>query len=206
MRFLLIMMALFLVACNEEGQAGTDEGLYDPVAPKGSAFVRFVNIDDASHEIKANGKSYGSLDQNSASSYFVVKKGNAKFSIGSNAHSEEINEGQFYTVALGDDIKIIEDKSNDNETKSTLALYNLNGANPIQLKAKEGTVTVVDNVTKGAMNTRDINPVEIDLSVTGEGIEAIMLKSLIMERGNHYSIIYNGKSAFIVQAKTDTTK
>ena len=56
------------------------------------------------------------------------------------------------------------------------------------------------------MGTRDINPLEIDLSIAGEGMEAITIEPIILERGNHYSIIYNGDKPFVVTAETDTRK
>ena len=57
------------------------------------------------------------------------------------------------------------------------------------------------------MQARDINPVKVDLSINdNKGEKSTILEPFIMERGNHYSVFYNGEKAFVVTAATDTRR
>jgi len=208
-RHIALFFALFLVACGESDQANAgDEGLYAPVAPAGSAFVRFMNVSPQPLDTKIKNKEYGAVNSGEVSPYYVVPQGDVAIMIGDKTLNKAVTEKNYYTAYFnGVSAAVIDDAGVTNPAKAVLALYNVGEvAQAIDLKAKAGAVDVVKGVTKGATGSRDINPVKIDLSVAGEGMEAITLEPIIMERGFHYSIVFDGKKAFIATASTDTRK
>lgn len=205
MRILFLLLTAILVNASQV-MADTDEGLYDPVAPEGSAFVRFVNGDEDTVKASVNEKKHYGVNPFTATPYYVVKAGDVTLSINDKSAEQAIEEGSFYTVVEMEDVVVIQDAANDNRAKATVALYNLEDHGAVSLKAKEGTVTVIEAVEKGQNNARDINPVKIDLSITQDGDTSVALKPIILERGNHYSVFYSGGDTFIVRAETDTTR
>lgn len=201
MRILLGFIFCLLTTSVVQAQ---DDGLYAPKAPEGSAFIRFVNIGSDAVKITAHKKDYGDVGSMQASPYYVVPQGDVKFSVNNIEGQQAVVAGNYYTVV--DHASVIQDKANTDRTKATLAFYNLTEGDVLTLKAKNGTVAVLDNVSAGNSTARNINPVKIDLSVHKDGIDVMAVEPFIMERGNHYSVFYNGKDAFVVTATVDTTR
>ncbi len=157
----------FLLFCIVPGTAhAQDAGLYAAEAPEGSAFVRFVNAGDVPIEVSANNKSYGDVTSLESSPYYVFPEGDVSFSLADNQMSKSVAAGNYYTVINKD---VIKDTANADRTKATLAVYNAQDAGALSLKAKAGTVSVLENVAARQTAARDINPVKIDLSVEQDG-------------------------------------
>ncbi len=192
-RLLIVLFSVFLIACNEETQAGADEGLYALKAPANAAFIRIVNVSDAAVTAKAGVKDYGTVAPLSASSYYFFTKESADIIAADKKVTQALKAGQYYTAILGDDLKIIEDTANINPAKATLALYN-NSDSIIKLKAKENTATIFNEVASGDHTAREINPVKVDLTLNITGNDTLMpIAPIIMERENHYGLVYNGE-------------
>lgn len=205
-RFLIVLFSLFLIACNEETQAGADEGLYAPKAPENAAFIRILNVSDAEVTAKAGSKDYGTVAPLTASSYYFFTKDSAEITAAGKAATQSLDAGQYYTAIIGDDLKIIEDTANTNPAKATLAFYNHSDA-VITVKAKENTAAIFNDVAAGDNAARAINPVKVDLTLNISGNDTPMpIADIIMERENHYAVVYNGDKAFVVTATVDTTK
>ena len=98
MRLLLLTFVILLTACGEVSAGGADAGLYDPKAPEGSAFVRFINMGSAVVTPKAKGKAYHSLVAGEASAYFVVPQGTVKVSLGGAALEKDLVAKLYYTA------------------------------------------------------------------------------------------------------------
>lgn len=201
-----IFIAIFcVIAIGQKAYSDTDEGLYDPVAPEGSAFVRFVNMGEGISSISANNKKYDKINKYSASPYYVVPEGNISFVFNNNSLQKNIKAGSYYTISNADKIVIVKDIVNQNRAKATLDFYNYQSDSMATLKAKNGSITVLENVLSGEMKSRDINPVKIDLSIKSDkSLDDLVVEPFIMERGNNYSVFYNGEKAFVVTAVTDT--
>ena len=196
MQLLLTFLAV-IVMCPAVW-ADEDAGLYDPVAPEGSAFVRFFNLTGGDITPKANGKAYNPLGKGEVSPYFVVPEG----AIISGDIKEDALAGEFYTVINPKNIWI-QDMPNTNRAKATIALYNLSDQPMLMLKAKDGEVMVLDDVKKDSAKARDMNAVKIDFSIYNGDEHLLTLPSQVIERGNHYSIFYDGVTADFVTAKTN---
>ena len=78
----MILALALLVAPSLAFADNQDEGLYDPVAPAGSAFVRFISVDpsmkDGDDSPTVNGKEYDGVPFATVSPYFVIPKGDLK--------------------------------------------------------------------------------------------------------------------------------
>lgn len=206
MRLLLLVLLVMVSACKDT-QADSDIGLYDPVAPEGSAFVRFINVAQQEVAPQIADKKFDPLKYGQVSSYFVVPEGEVEiFAGGKKAIKYNVIAGLFYTAVHGKKDFVIEDFSSTNRSKATIGFYNLSDKDTLTLKAKNDKVTVLKNVKKGNMAARNMNAVKIDFSIF-EGKKR--LKSLdeeVIERGNHYDIIYDGSRAQMVTATTNTRK
>lgn len=208
MKKLLMILGLAFVTPTYS-MANMDSGLYDPLPPEGSAFVRFVNAagEKGSEQTSANGKGYVYLEHKETSPYFVMEEKETELGFGAMKSNFTPAAGKFYTVVWRDDLNIIEDDQNDNRAKSQILFYNLSNHDKLSLKTKDGKVAIVKDVVKGAVSSRQINPVKVDLAVY-KGDEKIMdLDSLSMERGMAYgAFIYADDSATWVRSTTNTVR
>lgn len=199
MRLLFLSFIVLLSACKET-QADADIGLYDPVPPAGSAFVRFLNLSDQSYTPKAKSKKYPSLSARVMSSYYVVPEGEVAFL---KSLKESVQVGEFYTVVNKGQGVVIQDQANQDRTKATVALYNLSDQ-VIGLKAREGSVSVLEEVQINTMKARDMNAVKVDFGIYQNDKLLENVGDKVLERGNHYSIVFDGQQAHFITATTDT--
>lgn len=205
MRLILLVFLIFIAVCKNT-QADTDEGLYDPVPPEGSAFVRFVNLSNKEVLPRINNKKYDLLKKSDVSAYFVSPEGKTEFSLGEIEEKKDIVSGNFYTVIYQDNLSLLQDRANKNRSKATVAFYNFSSYSIVTLKARSGSVDVLTDVEENKTQSRDMNAVKIDFSLYADDQKILDLEDEVIERGNHYSIIYDGQEARFITATTDTTK
>jgi alginate O-acetyltransferase complex protein AlgF len=188
-----------------------DAGLYDPLPPEGSAFVRFVSEspDGGSKQAKANDKDYDFLSSKQITSYYVVPQGSVKAKIGEAAKDFNAESGKFYTVVLneGGALDVKTDPQNDNQAKSQIVFYNLSDKPNLSLKTADGKVEIVPPQATGAVADKQINPVKVSLAVFDGETKLKDLGSVSLERGASYSAIaMNDKDIEWVKASTSTTR
>jgi alginate O-acetyltransferase complex protein AlgF len=188
-----------------------DQGLYDPLPPEGSAFVRFVSEspENGSKQAKANDKGYDYLNFKQVSSYYVIPKGAVKASIGSAAKDFNAESGKFYTVVLneGGALEVKDDPKNENEAKSQIVFYNLTDKPDLSLKTADGKVVIVPPLSAGAVGDKQINPVKVSIAIFDGETKLKDLGPVSLERGSSYSAIaMNDKDVEWVQASTNTTR
>ena len=184
----------------------TDVGLYDPVAPDGSVFVRFINVTNTPQKAAISGKDFGTVSAGQVTDYFVMPQGKLDVMVADKKLSHDMSDGDYSTVIIGESVSVVEDTANADRAKATIAFYNLSDKSDITLKAKGGTVDVLANVGAGETKARDMNAVKIDFGVYEGDQELATLSEEVIERGNHYSVIYDGKAVKIVTAATNTRK
>lgn len=205
---LLILTCLMMVSAVTHAMANADEGLYPPPVPKDAAVVRFMNLTPGDMAVKAGSKSYGTVKSGTASPYYVQKAGNISLDLNKAASTHTLAGGQRYTAVRTADGKtvLLKDPAGDNRAKATVVVYNFS-SQPITLKAKAGSVAVIENVPANNNGTRDINGVKADFSVhSADGKELTKITPVILERGITYGIIYHGNKAVMASATTDTRK
>ncbi|MCB9979463.1 MAG: alginate O-acetyltransferase AlgF [Rhodospirillales bacterium] len=211
------LIPVFLATAVAQAAGGPDDGLYAPLPPEGSAFVRFVQADPTIKEDQnpaANGKTYDGRDFATVSPYYVVPKGKTDFAFGAAKTEQALESGKFYTVALvsGAKLVVLEDKAADNRAKAMIQFYNFSTQDGLMLKTADEKVEIVPPALKNASGSREINAVKVALSVFGEadsGSEPI--GDVVLERGKALGIFAfddgaSGVRAISVEASTDTTK
>lgn len=205
MRLLLLVILVMVSACKDT-QADSDVGLYDPKAPEGSAFVRFINLENSEITPEVNGEMYDVLGKGHVSSYFVFAEGEVDIHIDDYTFTTDVQADGFYTVVNKRGITALKDQANESRSKATIAFYNFSTISLLTLKARKGSVEVLKDVSKSQTLARDMNAAKIDFSIYEGDNKLLSLSSEVIERGNHYSIIYDGVTARMVTATTNTRK
>ncbi|MFP4313015.1 MAG: alginate O-acetyltransferase AlgF [Alphaproteobacteria bacterium] len=191
--------------------ANPDAGLYDPLPPEGSAFIRFIGDynDTGSDEATLNGKAYEYVEFKEITSYFVVPEGETEISIGDAQDSYSIEAGKFYSVVQTgeNDLALMEDKPNENRAKALLNFYNLTENGSLSVKTNDGSVEVIEEVSDAQSGHREINPVKVNLAVYDGDTLIKDLGSVSMDRSNSYNIVaFNEDAVIWSQSSTNTTR
>ncbi|MGZ9097916.1 MAG: alginate O-acetyltransferase AlgF [Micavibrio sp.] len=191
-KFLMFLTA-FLILPVSMALANADTGLYDPIPPEGSAFIRFVSLDDAdgSKEAKVNNKSLEYIRFKDISSYFVTPEGPLETKIGRVEKDFDVKAGNFYTVVLSknQDLQIYQDEKNNNQAKAQIIYYNFSSNNNLSLKTNDGKVEIVPAVASGKQGAQQINPVKVSLAVYDGDKMVKDLGAVSLERGHSYSVV-----------------
>lgn len=193
----LIAAALVAMTLLTAGTArAQDEGLYDPVAPAGSAFVRFINggTDAADLKPALNGKTYGALARFAESAYFPVKAGKTQVSLGAHKTEYDVQEKLFYTAVLrGETLTLVEDRTVNIITKSMIAFYNLSETTA-NLKSTPGLVNIIGNTRPGESAYREINAVPVTLGAFDNDTEIVRSDAVTLNRNKTTSfVLYTGE-------------
>jgi alginate O-acetyltransferase complex protein AlgF len=203
------LLSLFVFVAMPAYAADSDAGLYAPVPPAGSSFVRFFNPTAQPITVKIGNKSYGEIAPMMASSYFVQPQGDTAFKVGKDEIHYAVSAGNFYTVVTdaGGNTLIHQDALIEDVSRALIVFYNLGNKGPLNLKAKDGMITVIEKAAPGKSGYRGINPVKVDFSIfDAEGKKLQSLEPVILERGHVYSVFFAGEKAVVVKGETDTTR
>ena len=211
-RFLTMFLAAAMIIPTFAN--AQDEGLYDPVAPDGSAFFRFINADSnkGDNETKAGKKSYGNVKFQKISSYYVIPEGDVTFAFGDKEEEAKLEENKYYSVIrTKDEVLVKEDTPLTNMSKSLITFYNFTSEDNLSLKTAGKDIAVVDKIAANGNGSREINAVKINLAIANEEEEIGVLEPILLERKNAYTVAAftdeNEKVLpIMVKAKTDTTK
>lgn len=111
--------------------------------------------------------------------------------------------GSFYTILEGKNQKIFIDQRSDNRTKAIIAFYNDSEKDGVSLKV--GDQSVFDSIVSLSSDSREINASKIVFDIYHGQNKIVQTEEVIIERQNHYSVIFNGESAKVVKAIIDTT-
>jgi len=189
----MVFLTAFLVLPMSQALANPDTGLYDPIPPEGSAFVRFVSLDEAdgSKEATLNDKTLEFVRFKDVSSYFVMPGGPVATKIGKVKKDFSVEPGNFYTVVLSknQDLQIYEDQKNDNQAKAQIIYYNFSPNSNLSLKTNDGKVEIVPPIASGKQGAKQINPVKVSLAVYNGDKMVKDLGSVSLERGHSYSVV-----------------
>ena len=179
--FSLVTISIFALGFAAHA---ADEGLYDPVAPKGSSFIRHISSDEAFP-------------------YHIADKAEQK--------DRKLEDGKFYSVVKSSDGEAqIEDKPPQSRAKAVISLYNFFSENNLSLKTSDGKIAITEPAGYGEAQFRDINGTKVAIGVfEGEKkIHDIGEKSL--QRGAGYTVFVSKTAAGLdvdfIEASVDTTK
>lgn len=111
--------------------------------------------------------------------------------------------GNFYTILQGKNQTVFIDQRSDNRTKAVIAFYNVSEKDGVSLKV--GDQSVFDSIASLSSDSREINASKIAFDIYQGQNKIAQTEEVIIERQNHYSIIFNGESAKVVKATIDAT-
>lgn len=203
---LLVMVPSLVIA------AGEDEGLYDPVAPEGSAFVRLLNVGEGEVDFSTDGKSRFVVAGGDISPYVVQKKGAFKAEAGGLSVDVVAEEGAYYTIFAKDGVLTSSrDMAVASRAKAMVMFYNLTAAEGVSLKTADGKVEIIAQLPVGGSAGREMNSVKVSIGAFS-GVESLAsLKDAVIERGNAYAIVampdaQGTVSLHMFKASTSTVK
>lgn len=202
---LIVTCLAFMI--NIQNLSANDEGLYDPLPPQGSAFVRLITHPDYAGDLHVtlNAKTYAINEKASFTEYYVVPKG--EVTLQSGVLSFTVDEGVLYSVFLmPTGAKVLIDPGHENMKKAQIIAYNLSSYQNISLKTANGKVDIIKDLKHLSVDMRAINPVKIQTALFAGDKKITTLPDLSMERGRSYSLaIFNdGDNIRWVENKTST--
>ncbi len=208
----LVLLAFVVVAFGAGQSRAQDEGLYDPVAPEGSAFVRLINAGTADQAAKPEirGKAYNEVGHNKAGAYVPVKEGQADIAVGAAKASETLESGAYYTAVLkGETLTVLKDEALKDQSKAIIGFYNLTGKK-LSLKTADGKIEVVPAVEPGKAGYREINPLAVQLAVFDGDTKTADVPNVELKRNAATGVMAKEDKdkveAVQFQATTDTTQ
>lgn len=174
--------------------ASGDDGLYDDIAPPGSAFIRVINTGStALSAIAINDYNLDNIDACNASSYAFFPAGNTVIQTGGKKNTFLLEKDKFYSVAIGDKYTLIEDTYYKNRRKSLAVVYSFLPGKTIDITVNEGKVSVFKNIAYGQRVEREINAVSIAMDVNAGDI-VVPTDKQSFTRGDVFSLLVCGSS------------
>ncbi|MEK7801334.1 MAG: alginate O-acetyltransferase AlgF [Pseudomonadota bacterium] len=205
MKTLILSSLLCLFISVQPSFAEGDDGLYDPVAPKGTAFVRFFNTTDKETSFSVHGKKYDNVDGMELSPYYVQKNGDVDVAVGAGKVGQKLEEGHFYTAFVTDGtVKVLDDQSLQSRAKALVVFYNLTKQDKLALKTADGKVEVIAPQEKNTAAGREMNGVKVSFAAFAADKSKAVLPDIVLERGKAYAVIASeGKDGSVTLKRFD---
>ena len=168
----------------------SEEALYGPKAPPGSAFVRvFNNAQSALLTANVGGKTMTAEGAYGASAYEFLPAGEYTLSIKNIDHTLTLAADHYYTAYLDASGKIstVEGRAFNQRKKSLIVFYNLTEA-PLTLKTENGKGTVIKDVASKTSGFREVNAVKIGLAAFNETAKVVSASPIVLKRGEIFSL------------------
>lgn len=188
-RTLIKGVALGFIGCAPARAQDREAGLYAPVPPQGSAFIRIFNSRGALSHLKIGDKRLTALAANTASPYAIVKAGLVRVAL-SGGTVETVNAiaGGFATLALlpGGKAKQFRDPPAPGPMKASLQIYNLTDM-PLALRTPDNRQEIIANTAPLGFGQRLVNAARTGLLLTSGG-KSVTIAPVSIERGAAYSV------------------
>lgn len=203
-------LALVALASGLASPATAQQVLYDPLPPKGSAYLRVMNAGSA--PLSVDGATLGTSKTDRVGPYRVMQNvaaGRTTVSLGGRSVPVTLAEASYTTLIVlpGGEVKTVTDETEFNQVRAKLTFYNAAAACP-QASVSLGAdgAKVFDAVKPGEGRMRAVNPVTAQLAARC-GDEAPSLFDLSgLQAGARVSIVLTGgpqaRSAFVIQDQT----
>lgn len=188
----LILTALLAGLALAPAQAG-DEGVYGPVAPPNSAFVRVFNA-TATPELqgRVGDKTFDEIPSYGASEFVFLPAGKHTLTVGAVSQPVTLAANKYYTAALqGKEIRLLENERYTNRLKALVIVYNLVDGSTLSLKTPDGR-GVVENVGPNSIASREVNAVKVNLALFDGARKLADVKPMNLERGRAFSLFVAG--------------
>lgn len=196
MKLLLTLFSALLLSVTS-AHANDDE-LYDPAPPADSAFVRVVNA--ATSIVKApsmvGSYNYGDIEYPKISDYNIVKQGEYVVTIGDISQKITIEAGAYYTLALTNDLKLVQIKDEllENPAKARVYFYNFSDSPNGALVAVDHNKAIFENIASGAGESREINALKLNVQTKAGDTLIGDYKDVQLKRRVGTSFLISGKA------------
>jgi len=197
-------LAAALVAAGTLGVTAAtagDEGVYGPVAPPGSAFIRVFNATNTPEvEARIADKAMQDIGAYGASEFVFLPPGQHTLSIGAVQKPVSLKANRYYTAVLeGQQVTLLDNERYNNRLKALVILYNLVDGSTLSLKTPDGR-PVVENVAENKFGAREVNPVKVNLALFDGATRVADVRPMSLERGRAFSLFVAGTREQPVQA------
>lgn len=168
-------------------------GLYAPIAPKGSTFVRAYNAGNTELSVSVGNTSLHDVSPLGSSDFSFMPAGSYSAQVGSATIPVKLDADHYYTLVSQPGVapKLVEDPVFKNKQKALLRVQNLSDSN-VTLKTADGKTKVVDNVAPSSHGEREVNPVKIKLALFKGDSKISDLKPVALARGEVVSLYVTG--------------
>lgn len=192
MSFAMMIVALALFTGAGVYAASEDEGLYDPVPPENSAFVRFIHAQpDLTSEIppKVNGRERDGIRFGGVKPYSVIAPGKILVELGPGKKEFDAEPKGHYTVILqNNDLRVEKDPEPTSDLKANIIVYNFTGHDDIIVKTADGKIPVIGPIPANTMMNKEVNPIKVSFGVFKGDEEFAKLIDWPLERKQNYII------------------
>ena len=198
-----IMVCLTLLLANAVAPAMAEEGLYDPVPPAGSAFVRAISTNASASEKGIIGAISVQTDEAGVTPYAVTLAGPVTIRLGEKDGTITTDEGMFYTVVLGTNpLVVFKDQPSDTPGRTGLSLINLSDA-PKSLFITNIPAVIFDNLPPGQQMTRSAKSVTLEgVDIRAGGGSVGSVGKTVLRQRTSLAFIVRGKGTTITVMPT----
>lgn len=209
--FAMMIMAFAVFLGAGAYAASEDEGLYDPVPPENSAFVRFIHAQpDLTSEIppKVNGRDRDGIRFGGVKPYSVIAPGKILVELGPGKKEFEAEAKGHYTVILqNNELRVEKDPELTSDLKANIIVYNLTGHDDIFLKTADGKVNVLGPIKAGTVMNKEVNPIKVSFKVyKGDEVFATMIDWPLERKQNFIiSIVENDQGGLATYDRARTS-
>lgn len=190
---LLALGAALLAGLAPLPTLAADEGVYGPVAPPNSAFVRVFNA-TAQPELQARigDKTLDEIPAYGASEFVFLPPGKYTLTAGAASQAVSLQANKFYTAALeGKALRLMDNERYTNRLKALVIVYNLVDGSTLSLKTPDGR-PVIENVGPDSSASREVNAVKVNLALYDGAKKITDVKPMNLERGRAFSLFVAG--------------
>ena len=186
-RFLATL--LFLVPLASQAQEG-NAGLYGPVAPAGSAYVRVLNLSNAPAQVTLSSKTKSQkVNAGQLGAYLFSAPGSRSVTVNQTSQDVDLQANTAYTMVYdGSSLASIVDPYAEDPKKALIAFYNLTDQ-ALALKTQDGKHAIVDSIEKNHSGVRPVNEVKIGFAAFDGEQSVATFDAQLLKKGRSYSYL-----------------
>lgn len=182
--------ALLLLAPLASQAQESSAGLYGPVAPAGSAYVRVLNLSAAPAQVMLSSKSKSQkVNAGQLGAYLFTAPGTRTVTVNQTAQDIDLQSNSAYTLVYdGSSLASIVDPYANDPKKALVAFYNLT-EQPLTLKTQDGKHAIVDSIGKNDSGVRPVNEVKIGFAAFNGEQSVATFDEALLKKGRSYSYV-----------------
>lgn len=184
------LVSLLLLAPLAGQAQESSAGLYGPVAPADSAYVRVLNLSDAPAEVVLSSKNKSQkVNAGQLGAYLFTSPGTRTIKVNQSTQDIDLQAKSAYTLVYdGSGLASIVDPYSSDPKKALVAFYNLTDQ-PLALKTRDGKHAIVDSIDKNQSGVRPVNEVKIGFAAFNGEQSVATFDETLLKKGRSYSYL-----------------